>query len=273
MPINPRQIILKLLLAYAGKPLTAREAINGAAILGLRENSVRVALVRLAAEGLVEAAGRGSYRLGPKAVVFAAEIAAWRTLEERVTEWDGSWIAVYTAALGRSDRVELRARGRAFGVLGLRELERGLSLRPNNLLGGVEALRERLHVLGLDTSASVFRVTDFDLEREQKVRALWDGKALDHHYREARQQLDNWLARADELELEVAARESFLLGDTAIRSLVFDPLLPSPLVDVRARRAFLGSVLRFDRAGHRIWRRMNAAPGAAASGERAARIH
>jgi phenylacetic acid degradation operon negative regulatory protein len=150
-------------------------------------------------------------------------------------------------------------------VLGLCELERGLSLRPDNLVGGVEALRERLHGLGLAESAAVFRVTEFDREREQRARTLWDGEALNQHYRETREQLDSWLGRADELELEVAAREGFLLGDRAIRSLVFDPLLPSPLVDVRARRAFVSSVQRFDRAGHRIWQQLNAAPESATS--------
>jgi phenylacetic acid degradation operon negative regulatory protein len=60
-------------------------------------------------------------------------------------------------------------------------------------------------------------------------------------------------------------RQSFLLGDAAIRSLVFDPLLPAPLVDVRARRAFVASVKRFDRAGQKVWRSLRAEPLASTS--------
>ncbi|HEY5292026.1 MAG TPA: hypothetical protein VIJ43_06915 [Burkholderiales bacterium] len=33
------------------------------------------------------------------------------------------------------------------------------------------------------------------------------------------------------------------------------PLLPAPLVDVAARRAFVDAVVRFDAAGHAIWSR------------------
>jgi phenylacetic acid degradation operon negative regulatory protein len=44
------------------------------------------------------------------------------------------------------------------------------------------------------------------------------------------------------------------MGDRAIRQLVFDPLLPEPLVDGEARRAFVDSLRRFDSAGQSIWR-------------------
>ena len=53
----------------------------------------------------------------------------------------------------------------------------------------------------------------------------------------------------------MAAREAFLLGNEAIHELVFDPLLPAPLVDVAARIAFIEAVVRFDAAGKIIWRR------------------
>jgi phenylacetic acid degradation operon negative regulatory protein len=38
---------------------------------------------------------------------------------------------------------------------------------------------------------------------------------------------------------------------------VFDPLLPDPLVDSAERSAFLETVLRYDEAGHAIWRKLN----------------
>ena len=65
MKPNPRSLILNLLLATEGDPLSARDAISSCALFGIRENSVRVTLVRLASAGLIEAAGRGAYRLGP----------------------------------------------------------------------------------------------------------------------------------------------------------------------------------------------------------------
>lgn len=273
MKPNPRHVILNLLLAADEGMLTARDAIGACGLLGIRENSVRVALLRLASSGLIESTGRGSYQLGPDAEGLAGEISTWREAEKRVREWKGGWIAVHTASLGRSDRPALRARDRALSLLGLRELDRGLHVRPDNLAGGVAGVRERLRKLGLDPDAAVFVAHDFDEEREQRARKLWNGRALSKSYRETRLKLEAWLARADQLEPEVAARESFLLGDKAIHQLVFDPLLPEPLVDVKERRAFVDAVLRYDRAGHAIWQRLHFNFLEAAAASRAARAH
>lgn len=271
MKVNPRSLILNLLLAQDGEPLSARDAVAACALFGISGNSVRVTLARLSAAGLIAAEGRGAYRLGPDAEGLAADVATWRHAEQRVCDWRGGWVAVHVGSLGRSDRVALRARDRALALLGLRELERGLFLRPDNLAGGVAAARERLCKLGLEREATVFLAQDFDAGHEQRARALWDGAALDRIYRETRQRLEAWLERADGLEPDVAARESFLLGNEAIRQLVFDPLLPAPLVDVTARREFATSVRRFDEAGRRIWQRLVSARGESAPALRSVR--
>ncbi len=253
MTPNPKHLVLNLLLAAEGEAMQVADAVSACALFGVRENSVRVALVRLTTSGMIEAAGRGSYRLGPQAAGLAGDVASWRSSEKRVRPWKGDWIAVHLGGLRRSDRVAQRARDRALALLGLRELEPHLFIRPDNLAGGVIGVRERLHKLGLDMDAPVFVAQQFDEAREQQARKLWDGKALSKTYRETRRKLDSWLARADQLEPDVAARESYLVGHEAIRQLVFDPLLPEPLVDVDERHAFVETVVKFDRAGHAIW--------------------
>lgn len=260
MTPNPRHLILKFLLGADGEALTAREAVAACGLFGIRENSVRVALVRLAAAGMIEAAGRGAYRLGANATGLAEDVSTWRAAESRVRDWSGAWVMAHCGGLGRSNRGALARRDRALQMLGFRELDHECFVRPDNLVGGVEAVRERLYKLGLDSAAAVFLANGFDAEREKRARALWDGAALTRSYRRTREQLERWLARADELEPEVAARESFLMGGGAIRQLVFDPLLPDPLVDAAERRAFVETVRRYDTAGHAIWRRLRLLP-------------
>ncbi|MEO8655773.1 MAG: PaaX family transcriptional regulator C-terminal domain-containing protein [Ramlibacter sp.] len=255
MAANPRHLILNLLLGSESQALTARDAVIACALFGVRESSTRVALARLAVAGLIETTGRGAYRLGPNAQGLAAEVANWREAEQKVCEWSGGWIAVHVGTLGRRDRAALRARERALQLLGLAELERSLYVRPANLVGGVAAVRERLHSLGLESAAAVFVAQDFDPKRERQARALWDGRELTRRYRETKRRLEAWLARADSLAPEVAAREAYVLGNDAIRELVFDPLLPAPLVDAAARSAFVDAVVRFDAAGHAVWQR------------------
>ncbi|MBN9463335.1 MAG: PaaX family transcriptional regulator [Burkholderiales bacterium] len=255
MKVDPRNLVLNLLLGAAAQRLSAREAVASCELFGIRENSVRVALARLSAAGLVEAVDRGEYRLGPRAASLAADVATWRRVQDKVREWSGQWVAVHVGGLGRSDRTALRVRARALDLLGLRELARGLFVRPDNLAGGAAAVGERLRKLGLEPQAAVFVAHGLDEAHERRAAALWDGEALTRGYRATRARLEEWLERAGTLAPDAAARESFLLGNDAIRQLVFDPLLPAPLVDVEARRAFVEAVVRFDAAGHAIWDR------------------
>ncbi|MEL0028996.1 MAG: PaaX family transcriptional regulator, partial [Perlucidibaca sp.] len=156
MKINARHLILDLLLATQGQPLSAREAIAACRIFEISENSVRVALVRLSADGLIVAAGRGSYVLGPSANELAGDVATWRSAEQRVRAWSGNYVVACTSNLGRSDRTALRRRERALDMLGFRELEKDLHVRPDNLEGDIALIRQRLHVLGLEQEAVLF---------------------------------------------------------------------------------------------------------------------
>jgi phenylacetic acid degradation operon negative regulatory protein len=141
-------------------------------------------------------------------------VAGWRQAEQRLRDWNGDWVAVHVGNLGRSDRTALRVRDRALALLGLCELERGLYLRPDNLLGGV---------IAPCASACIQAGTGQRSRRVPPGRprsppampapALWDGAALNRRYRDTRQRLQRWLAKADALEPEAAARESYLLGN------------------------------------------------------------
>ncbi len=257
MKPTAKTLILSLLSAANGEPLLVREAIAASALFGISENNVRVALARLSAESLIEGAGRGSYTLGPMAKELSGDIATWRTAEQRLRPWHGDYLAVFSATLGRSDRTALRRRERALQMLGFRELEQGLHIRPNNIEASVEAVRQRLHTLGLEDDARLFVASNFDGVSEALIKALWNGAALTAGYVQLSKQLADWLARSSALDPEFAAREAYLLGSQAIRHVVFDPLLPEPFVDTAARHAFVESVRQFDQAGHRIWRNLN----------------
>lgn len=254
-PSAPALILDLLLAANHSDGLAVGELVAASHLFGLSENSVRVSLVRLASEDKVESVGRGRYRLGPQAQDLARDVSAWRDVGERTRAWSGDWILVLSSSLGRSDRKALRRRERALNLLGFREWERGAFVRPHNLVQGVDAVRRRLHALGLERQASVFLASEVDESRASVMRGLWDVRALNSTYRRLRVQLEDWLAHSPALSLDVAARESYLLGGQAIRQVVFDPLLPDPLVDVVARARFVDAVRRFDEAGHAIWNR------------------
>jgi len=253
MKVSAKSVILEILSANQG-PVPVRHLVRAAAVFDVAENSVRVAIVRLRAEGLVESTERGLYQLGPAAQPVHHRIAAYRHTHERMCAWDGSWIGVFTADLSRTDRPALRRRSQALRLAGFRKLRPGLHIRPKNLTGGLESVRGVLHELGLDPSALLFRITDLAPDEEAAARGLWDVKAMRAVYRDMREQLEESTARMKELTQEEAIREAFLLGREAIRIVVLDPLLPEPLVPAAERDALAQAAARYQDEGIALWR-------------------
>jgi phenylacetic acid degradation operon negative regulatory protein len=254
-PVEPtaRSLILDLLstLREGAMPVAALVAAGG--LFRIPENRVRVALARLLAAGLIERDERARYRLGAAARAVHAQVASWRRVEERLVAWEGGWLAAHTADLRRAPRTVSRRGERALRFLGFRSLTPGLALRPDNLKGGAAGVRETLHGLGLSPRAPVFALRELDPESEARTRGLWDGARLRDGYRRTRSALERSVARLPRLSPEAAMVETFRLGGAGIRQLVFDPLLPPPLVDVEERRALVAALRDYDRLGRDRW--------------------
>ena len=252
-PPTAKGLIQSLLLAAEGAPFPARKLVAAGALFDISENNIRVALVRLQSEGLANSANRGSYTLGAGAQGLGKAILAWRQIEQRMAPWGGHYIGVHTNALPRSERSAVARRDRALQMLGFREASKGLLVRPDNLVGGVEACRERLESLGLDDPSMVFGLNSPCPRLTSRVAQLWDLRASNQAYSQDCERLQAWLASVKQLPPDQAAREAYLLDRVAVRQVVWDPLLPEAWVDAHARQAFFATVRDFDAAGRDIW--------------------
>gem|GEM_PF-231064 len=235
--------------------MPVRALIASADIFGLAQNNVRVALSRLVASGVVEATERGEYRLGPPASHLQARIASWRHVDSRLVAWDGSWIGVYAATPSRLRNASKHRQQKALEGNGFKQYRPGLFLRPDNLAGGVPAMRSALLAYGLDPSAPVFRIDQLDDRTVGNARRLWNCAAIRRGYNDNLRALKRSRARLATIPLRSAMAESFLVGGSVIRSLVLDPLLPDTLVPGVERRALVREMERYDRAGRRLWLR------------------
>jgi len=256
--VSAKAIVLEVLSAgesLYGGALPVRSLVQAASVFDIAENSVRVAIARLRGEGLLESPGRGEYRLGPNAQVVNEKIHGWRTVSSRLGAWDGSWIAVFTGDLSRTDRPALRRRLRALRYLGFEALRPGLFLRPNNLIAGVRGMRQELIALGLDLDAPVFRLDELSPEQERCARGLWDSRRLERTYLKLQDDLNVSMARLGELPIDDSVREAFLLGREGIRQVVLDPLLPEPLVDEEKRASMVGVLREYCDEGLDLWAR------------------
>lgn len=253
---TPKKVILGLLHAGKNRPLSVRNAIRACSLFDLTENNVRVTLVRLSSDGLILSPERGMYVLGPAAQEMAGDLSGWRSSQDRLQDWSGQWHMLLSGSALSTDRGEKKRRLRAIAMTGMRELQSGAWVRPDNLAGGVEALRERLWRLGLPRDTLVFQAAELDADSDANARRLWSARELTDVYQQQARFLQEWLERWPAMDPEEAARESYLYGAEAIRRVVFDPWLPAELVDAEARAAFFQTVLEFDQTGQRIWQDM-----------------
>jgi phenylacetic acid degradation operon negative regulatory protein len=256
MHVGAKAVVLEVLSAGQSidrGTLPVRSLVQAASVFDIGENSVRVAIARLRAEGLLESPGRGEYRLGPSAQVVNEKIHGWRTVSRRIGRWNGSWIGAFTADLSRTDRPALRRRLRALRYLGFEELRSGLFLRPDNLTPGLSGIREELLALGLEPETLVFRIDGLDNEQEKRARAMWDGRSLEKTYNTLREELERSRSRMAALCLDDAVREAFLLGRKGIRLVVLDPLLPAPLLDEDVRTELVRALTEYCDKGLDLW--------------------
>lgn len=264
MAPQANSLILDLLSAVDGQPIPVRALVRAAEQFGISANNLRVALARLVADGKVERNERGSYGLSAAAEPVHRRVTAWSRLEERVVAWRGGWVAAHVPPLPRGARAQTKRRRRALGFSGMRELSPGLFVRPDNIRGGVEAVRAELVELGLEASALVFALSKLDAAADARARSLWSKDALDDGYAEMTARLVRSGSNLESMPLEQAVVECFLLGGRAIRQLAYDPLLPEPIVRAELRRALIEEMRRYDRTGRRVWRTFMRAQGAPA---------
>lgn len=250
---NSKSLILDLLSTLRRGSMPVKALVAAAEIFGIAENALRVSLARLLSAQLVERDRRGRYRLGPAAQAVDDQVMHWRRTDERFRNWDGNWVAAQRPPSSAARKAAQQRGDRALLLVGFRELQRGLFVRPDNLVGGVARSRDELTKLGLDPATVVFGMHELDAAHERKAHALWDTELLIARYRATRDELESSERQLPMLAVGDAMLESFVVGGRAIRQLVLDPLLPEPFVPNTEFAALFQRVRDYDLAGRACW--------------------
>lgn len=205
-PLTARSIVLSTLLGYQPPELPVRTLVRVGDLFGIAESTVRVALVRMVADGDVTA-DAGVYRLTGRLLDRHSHRGEIHSPPVRHAR--GAWrMAVVTAAARPlTARVTLR---RAMDSARMAELREGVWLRPANLTGGLpDTVR---------TQCTVFTTRPED--PAALAARLWD--------------LDAWAGQAATLlaalDGPLDLRGEFLLSTRTIRHLQTDPVLPLDLL-------------------------------------------
>ena len=245
--VTAKQSILSALSAV-GSSLTTQQLTACGALFGVDAAAVRVALGRLVKAGDVVTVERGVHELGDKGRPILDAILRWRDVPELTRGWDGAWLVVHTAHLGRTNRPRLRRRERALAVLGFAEHTGGMWLRPDNLEEDADGVLGRLVALGLEPEAMVLAGARV-VTASDHLATLWDRERLEAGYVAARDAMAACTARSDTLTHAELARQTALIGHAVVGMLSFDPLLPEALVDTALRGDVHADMVAFDELG------------------------
>ncbi|ASK33348.1 PaaX family transcriptional regulator C-terminal domain-containing protein [Alloalcanivorax mobilis] len=254
--LSASDLVLDLLAAHDQHRLPVAALCRAAMICGIREQNVRVALSRLSQQGKVASTDRGSYALNSGSNSLLRDVDNWLRREQQAVAWNGGWIGVVDGAVPRRHKVVWRRHERALLLRGFRPLKAGLHLRPDNLKGGVAAVRHDLQGLGLAGQALVMAVYELSDADEQQARGLWNLKALERSYRSLIRRLQRSQARFPRQTDERIARESLLLGREAIRTILHDPLLPESLMGGGVRHQLIECMRDYQTVAKTVWLRL-----------------
>lgn len=241
--MKPTSIILDLLRTYPSRGTSVQKIMATGSMFGFSENLMRVSLSRLATKGTIENFQRGFYRLTDSTDHLNDFIEEWRLGEARRREWNGHWIL----AEHQSDSWALKANG-------FIKLDGNIWVRPDNLARSTEQLQALLVNLGAHDDCIVATGACLIGNRAKEALTNFNIAALNHTYIETIGKLTDSLARLASIPVDVAQRECFHLGGSAIQILALDPLLPDEIMPGNNRQALWEIALTYDKVGREIWR-------------------
>ncbi|MEQ9314816.1 MAG: hypothetical protein RLN72_03130, partial [Henriciella sp.] len=228
--------------------------VNAGALFDIEPVTIRVAATRLVKADLLESPDRGMYAPGPKAKALTRRLQQWRDVPGRLSDWSGSWLVCLTHHLGRADRRKVRDRERALMLHGYRETPEGIWVRPANISRPLDTLHQNLVSIGADKDIMLLEANRFADGLEEEWAHLWSPDELSASYKAAIADMTQSLPRLETLPRADAARESLLIGQAVIRTINFDPLLPTELADQALFLRMVETMRHYNDVGKACWR-------------------
>lgn len=252
---DARRTVLTLMNAMGGTASVAR-LLRATDILGVEQGAVRMALTRLKSKKVLENPRRGVWSLSADGHSTRGYVDAWRIIQSRVMSWDEhSWVA-YRASGSFQDTASGRARARTTRILGMRQWQHNLWVRPNNLVAEVVGLRARILAQADSQDDLVFLIQGLSQSDATTIRGLWDVSGLEAQYVSCVERMNAARSAAKEQSLDLAARNVYEVGDSVIRTLAIDPLLPADMIDTSLRAECIEVLRSFDVFGRHLWRQV-----------------
>lgn len=250
---TPKRLILSLLSSPGFKEIDVIYLIEWGKIFDIDPSATRVALGRLAKQGFISSISRGRYTIGPNAEMMARTARHWIDTEDKIGPWSGKWIVAHTAHLGRSNKTAVRARERAFRLNGFVSPLAGLWCRPSNFKEPLPQTKDRLTTMGLEPQAVFMCCDEFSGIDIKTLSQLWPIEKTESEYLNFCKKMQVSSAKLPNLEIKDAVRETFLVGESVIKQINADPLLPNEMINTQLRRNMINDMKLYNELGRTVW--------------------
>jgi len=253
--IAPRGLIMSLLNAPDRHYLTIGQLISAGSLFEIEAASIRMAVTRLIKDQLIFSVERGIYKAGEKALKLRSEIISWRSADKKAKPWHGDWLLALVGHLGRSNKTQLRSIKRTFLIYGFVEVELGVWLRPANLIENINQLRLKMIDLGIDQRFHLMNVNEVAGEQYKTWQSNWPIAELEASYASMISSIEASTKSLPQMKSDEAARETLLVGESAIRLINLDPLLPNAFINAKLFKKVVAQMRKYDEIGQTCWRR------------------
>lgn len=253
--MTPRGLIMSLFNAPDTSMLTIGQLIKAGALFEIEATAIRMTASRLIKDKLIESHQRGVYRAGEKATRLNSEIQSWRNTDKKVSRWNGHWMLALTNHLGRTNKAQLRSMTRAFHLYGFTEVELGVWLRPANLVQNINQVSDNLIEIGMDSGVHLMVVSEVAGKQQTTWCANWPINELQVSYSKMISKIKASLTGLNDMNNQDAAKETLIIGQSAIRLINLDPLLPNEFINTELFETVVELMIAYDKVGQTYWQR------------------
>lgn len=251
--ITANELVLDLLAAYEVHELPVSALCKAGSLFEISEQTLRVALTRLVKQGKIMQRERAIYAWNSSGHSLFSVVTNWINKEKDMILWDGSWIGILDNDISKTDKTAYSKHHRAMELYGFKKFKHSLSVRPNNLGGGIEKISKDLIKLGLSPKSLIIIISKLDVQEELKLRSLWNTQYLENSYNVMLKELDQSLIHLEQVSIAEAAKISLIQARKAINQLILDPLLPDELFDPTIRQKLLTLMTIYHNNTRKIW--------------------
>ncbi len=249
--ITPKSLILSILLVMNNFSAPIKILVEIGEIFGFTSNTMRVTTARLIREGKIESDERGLYRLGDKSTPISEFIMSWKTGENRLIPWDGTWNCCLLTPATAQARVSNK---KSLDHLGFMESLPNFWIRPNNLRIGISGIRKMAQRFRVHEKSVFYTSHEFEPAiEEQWQRYLWPVEELMQSQRLLTEKLKKSQTQLKNYPSKNALMECYINGSEAVHQLITDPLLPEEIMPCRHRIQLTKIMLEYNELGKEIW--------------------